>query len=94
MSVALKSSQLTVRPSETRGFTSRLGDSPSRTGGLAGQKNANKNEANILDQTRLANWPCQKEICFLYNQGSPGNPKWQMGPFCLSGSQLKTHDSL
>ena len=40
-------------------------------------------------------WPIgQKENCFLCNQGSPGNPKWLMGPFCLLDSQLETHDSL
>ena len=32
---------------ETRGFTSRPGESPSRIGGLAGRKNAKKNRANI-----------------------------------------------
>ena len=46
MSVAFKSSQLTVRPGDS--ITSRLGDSPSRTGGLAGQKNANKNDKKTI----------------------------------------------
>lgn len=83
MSVALKSSQLTVRPSETRGFTSRLGDSPSRTGGLAGQKNANKNEANILDQTRLANWP--KRELFLVQPRQPWKSQVANGPILPVG---------
>ena len=81
MSVAFKSSQLTVTPGDS--ITSRLGDSPSRTGGLAGQKNANKNEANILDQTRLANWP--KRELFLVQPRQPWKPQVANGPILPVG---------
>lgn len=78
MSVAFKSSQLTVRPGDS--ITSGGG---SRTGGLAGQKNANKNEANILDQTRLANWP--KRELFLVQPRQPWKPQVANGPILPVG---------
>ena len=88
MSVAFKSSQLTVRPGDS--ITSRLGDSPSRTWQV--RKMQIKTRPIFLTKQ---DWPIgQKENCFLCNQGSPGNPKWLMGPFCLLDSQLETHDSL
>ena len=81
---------------ETRGFTSRPGESPSRIGGLAGRKNAKKNKAHIQPS-----WPNKtgqvakkNTVSCTTKAASPGNPEWAMGPFCLRGSQLKTHDSL
>ena len=80
MSVALKSSQLTVRPGDS---PQDWGIPPSRTGGLAGQKNANKNEANILDQTRLANWP--KRELFLVQPRQPWKSQVANGPILPVG---------
>ena len=76
MSVALKSLQLTVKPGDSP--QDWVGDSLSRTGGLAGQKNANKNEANILDQTRLANW--SKRELFLVQPRQPWKSQVANGP--------------
>ena len=79
----------------------RPGDSPqdqgSRPAGLGAWQvgKMKKEQGQYSAILTKQDWPSgQKEHCFLHNQGSPGNPEWAMGSFCLRGSQLKTHDSL
>ena len=89
MSVALKSLQLTVKPGDS---PQDWGIPPAGLGAWQVRKMQIKTRPIFLTKQ---DWPIgQKENCFLCNQGSPGNPKWLMGPFCLLDSQLETHDSL
>ena len=80
--VALKSSLLTVSPRDSP----QDQGSPKAGLGLGRSEKCKKEQGQYSAILIKRDWTIgQKENFFLCNQGSPGNPEWVMGPFCLHG---------